>query len=302
MFVVFDTEEKLNSHLINKHKVVDTKKKINDMFFGDKPKENKKPEMKGKKNEFNFSQYIEELKERMNEFSKNIVSQRTQYNEEHTNYEQYDETYNHYQNSRGGGGKGKKRGGGGGGYNNDYNNYDSGYGQQNSKGKRKVIMTELPQYNPGEGLSIGEQVQRANYGGYKQQPEEKAPLVNAEIDYGFVFECYYKILKDYIKARLAKEKLKENDFVIPKETQYQLIIIIDKLDNQKLSELQSLANFGIDLDRFKDLKRIVGQGLSDERELFKVLDGLEFRKVLIIYKYFQVSWKKIDNKFYKLGK
>ena len=64
MFVVFDTEDKLNSHLINKHKVIDTKKKMNDLFFGNGNDNKKKYDLKGKKNEFNFSQYIEELKER----------------------------------------------------------------------------------------------------------------------------------------------------------------------------------------------------------------------------------------------
>jgi hypothetical protein len=286
MFVVFDTEEKLNSHLINKHKIVDTKKKINDMFFGNDKSKEKKPETKGKKYEFNFSQYIEELKGRMNDFSKNI----TQRLQEEQTINQYDDSYNDNYYYRGS--KNKKRGG----YE-IHEKYNQGE-QYDRKGKTKDIMTELPEYNQG-GLWVAEQNQRISN---KQPEKETNALDSADVDYGFVFESYYKLLKDYIKTRIGKEKLKENEFIIPKETQYQLIIIIDKLGSQKLAELQSLVNFGIDLDSFKDLKRIVGEGLKEDRELYRILDLLEFKKVLVIYKYFQISWKKIDNKFYKLGK
>jgi hypothetical protein len=301
MFVVFDTEEKLSSHLINKHKIVDTKKKFNEMFFGADDK-NKKIDNKGKKNEFNFSKYIEELKERMSDYAKNVVAQRTQYNEDNAHYEQYEESYNSYNNGQGHRGSKNK------------NNYDNnGYRENKTianykdKGGVRHIMTELSDDIPLTGLSIADQTKRINYNNKPNtqiyiEPKEKSPLETAEVDYSFVFDSYYKLIKNYIKDRIIKERLKESDIALPKETQYQLIIIIDKLDNFKLSELQSLANFGIELDYYKNLKRLLAQGLHDERELYSILDKLDIRKLLIVYKYFQISWKKVDNKFYKLGK
>ena len=233
MFVVFDTEEKLNSHLINKHKCIDTKKKINEIVFGKEAKI-KKIE-KSKSTEFNFTSYIDELKERMNNFITNVVNKRNKMGND--DIEVYTD--------------------------------ERKYNQRNKKYNNEEIPNDTLKYI---------------------QP-----------DYSFVFQSYIKLIKEYITEKIKNNYLKEKEFSIPKETIYQMIMIIDKLELYKLGELQSLNNFAIDLEVTSNLRKIIVEGLNDPKDFFKILNKIDIKKVLIIYKYFQISYKKISNLFYKLG-
>ena len=243
MFVVFDTEEKLNSHLINRHRCIDTKKKINDLVFGKdlKSKKSEKTEKtdKNKSTEFNFTLYIEELKERMNNFITNVINKGNKLGDD---IEVYIDERN-------------------------FNGYNK-YNQRNKK-----YNEEIP----------------------------KDILKNSQTDYSFVFQSYMKLIKEYITEKIRNDHLKEKEFIIPKETIYQMIMIIDKLELNKLGELQSLNNFAVDLDVTSNLRKIIIECLSDQRDIYKILNKLDIKKVLMVFKYFQISYKKISSLFYKLG-
>ena len=123
-----------------------------------------------------------------------------------------------------------------------------------------------------------------------------------KIDYSFVFNAMFKLIKEYITNRTKLEAIKEEEFILAHETIYQLIIIIEKLDNRKLYELNSLANFGIEIDVVGDLKNILIKGVFNKDTIATVLNSLVIKKILIIYKYFNIAVNKIDGLFYKLGK
>ena len=124
--------------------------------------------------------------------------------------------------------------------------------------------------------------------------------------------CDFKIpldLKNWVKPkhllRKDAEKIEKNNlhfFILPKEKQYQLIIILDKLDNKNLSELQYITNFGIPLEEYASLKNLSKAGNFDKNELFEVYKRLDLRSLLFLHKYFSIALKKIKNLYYKLGK
>ena len=78
--------------------------------------------------------------------------------------------------------------------------------------------------------------------------------------------------------------------------------MIDKFDSyEKLIELTYLNNFGIDLNIHKELKSIISSGAPENKEKFKkILQDIELKKLLIIYKYLYVCSRKVDNLFYRL--
>ena len=78
--------------------------------------------------------------------------------------------------------------------------------------------------------------------------------------------------------------------------------MIDKFEtHDKLLELTYLNNFGIDLDIHKMLKSAISSNTPENEKLFReTLESLEFKKLLIVYKYLYLSSKKVDNLFYRL--
>jgi len=78
--------------------------------------------------------------------------------------------------------------------------------------------------------------------------------------------------------------------------------MIDKFDSyDKLLELTYLNNFGIDLDIHKSLKTAISANTPENEKNFKnILENLELKKLLIIYKYILVCSKRVDNLFYRL--
>jgi hypothetical protein len=200
-------------------------------------------------NEFNFSQYITQLKEQMTNFITQVVNKRNEYGE-----------------------------------------------------GVEIIVDKRGHHKPHhKNKHENKHFDKRNNQKFEELKEDKPQLQSITPDYGFVFESWTKLIKEYIQDRIKQEKLREDLFVFPRETLYQLIIVIDKLDIVKLSELQSLSNFAIELGVTRTLRRMILQGLGDKEDLFSILDVLEMRKILIIFKYFQISYKKIEKLFYKLG-
>ena len=108
-----------------------------------------------------------------------------------------------------------------------------------------------------------------------------------DIDYSFLFSFYLGLIKKIIKNKIISEKISEKLVTLPKETIYQIIVMIDKFDsNEKLLELTYLNNFGIDPYIHKQLKIILESNSSENEEKFNnLLKNLELKKLLIIYKY-----------------
>ena len=123
-----------------------------------------------------------------------------------------------------------------------------------------------------------------------------------ELDYEFLLNFFVDLFKKYIINYIKKNKILENEISLPKETQFQLIMIIDKInDKKKILELYNIQNFGIDWDTINILKDYLIRGDQvNENDLYKELDLLPLKNILIIYQYLLISYKKISGKYYKL--
>ena len=184
-------------------------------------------------------------------------------------------------------------------YDNSYKAYDNNYSYGNygdNYNSRKEQKRGKFQKNTKQTIKSRRDQSRDT------QEYFEAAKPEIKIDYSFVFNAMYKLIKDYITDRIKSEEISEEEFILPHEITYQLIIIIDKLDNQKLYELNSLGNFGFDIDVVKDIRKIVTEGTFEKDKISKIFDSLLIKKILNIYKYFNIAAKKIDGLFYKLGK
>ena len=170
-----------------------------------------------------------------------------------------------------------------------YYNYKRGF-----RGKRKKLGT----YGNNNFFI------KQNFNTY--EPEEEDRYINKikikELDYEFIINYFIELLKKYIINYIKKNKIPKNEIYLQKETQYQLIMIIDKInDNKKILELYNIQNFGIDLDKIQLLKEcLIKADQVNENELFDILDTLTTKNILVLYKYLIISYKKIVGDFYKL--
>ena len=82
--------------------------------------------------------------------------------------------------------------------------------------------------NYGNNYNSFKQSNNQNYQMYQtnQQVDINPPVI---IDYSFILNTSTKLIKEYIINKIKSNQLKEEDFILPRETLYQLIIIIDKL-------------------------------------------------------------------------
>jgi hypothetical protein len=335
IFVVFESEEKLNSHLITKHKCVDAHNKMMNFMFDDNQKSSSykssqkymnKPVTKG---EFNFTEYINELKERVKAYANNLVQNTKYVSHNEKDSEKYYKD-NHYNNNQSYYAKNESR------YDDNYNynyNYNVPPTQKQNKKKAKhggdYYDSAIQQDDNYNYDNYGNDYRQVNqWNNNKQQPRSREgkksknsnnmdiyhsrssehttniisnrPL-EVKIDYSFIFNTTLKVIKDYISDKIIRLETNEDEFILPRETIYQLIIVIDKLEHAKLLELTSLANFGVELDVVRDLRNILSEGVLEKERIYATLNKLEIKKVLIIYKYFYIATKKIDNLFYKIG-
>ena len=123
IYVAFEKEEELISHLITKHKVTNANDRLAQLMFEKKGKNSSDNKVYHTKGEFDFTEYISGLKEESEKYNKNVVSRRNRYvNKEETRIgedgieyiikNEYDNYggYNKYDN-RGNGRRGRGRGG-----------------------------------------------------------------------------------------------------------------------------------------------------------------------------------------------
>ena len=347
VYVVFGKEEELISHLITKHKVENANERLNKLAFERKNSDAK--ELLHEKGEFNFTEYINNLKAESEKYRNNNKNRFVQINEEYYDDEndkyyyknnkfdnRYNNKYNEYgnykynnngyykynkygknennNNHRGRGGKNNR-----GNNRNYYNKYNNNWNQNNNynyynkneqndynNNNYKEVEFELNDDNTNKIYENKTQELTHNKGNhhknYNESEKNKNKSNRKDIDYSFLFSFYLEIIKKLIKDKIIKEKIDEKSVKLPKETIYQIIIMIDKFDSyEKLLELTYLNNFGIDLDIHKELKLIISSNTPENEEKFKnILKNLSLKKLLIIYKYLYVCSRKVDNLFYRL--
>lgn len=125
--------------------------------------------------------------------------------------------------------------------------------------------------------------------------------MDPNVDYKFVLKNWVLGIREYLKEKITNEKLSENEFILPAETIYQMIVIIDRLEKQKILELQSIINFGFDLEIVKEVRILLLSGFYDKESIKHILDRLDIKKILLLYKYLHIASNKLNGLYYKLG-
>ena len=324
VYVVFAKETELISHLITKHKAENAKERLNKLIF-DNNEEFK--ELQHETGEFNFTEFIKKLKEESENF-KNDYKDRLNANKKginnegievvyryenkyhkYNNYNKYNHNISGYKKNRYDGNDKRKNYYDNNYYNNDYNyknNYNIKYHNNNdSYSELNNIEEEKAEYNNDTSKNhynnSNKNEQRYNKWKHYNYKEGKMKL-KKNIDYSFLFSFYLHAIKEFISNKIKSEKIQDKLVTLPKETIYQIIVMIDKMEsNDKLLELTYLNNFGIDLEIHKQLKVIIPSYIPENEQNFKkILENLKFKNLLIIYKYLYICSKKVDNLFYKL--
>jgi len=223
------------------------------------------------------------------------------YNNNYDNYKNYDgynnnydynQNYNNYENNYNYGNK----------YNQGYNNSSSG--NYNSSSNNYNNNNNYNNYEfSGQNLETRTTLTKQNY-------SENIPSVlavsqtqlNKKMSHLSLIDNFFTYTKEYISNKIKVENPEIRHFILPREKLYQMIVIIDKLDFQNLTELQYIPNFGISLEDYCSLKNLSKIGNFDKNEVYTIYDNLEINQLLYLYKYFHISLTKIKNLFYRLGK
>ena len=174
---------------------------------------------------------------------------------------------------------------------NNVNNTNTNNNDDNNNNKNQNYNKNESRYN-----------NKGKYYNKDKEGDDKYKNKKIKIDYSFLFSYYLNIIKEIIKNKITSEKIQEKIVSLPKETIYQIIVMIDKFKSyDKLLELTYLNNFGIDLEIHKKLREAISSATPENEENFKkTIQNLELKKLLIIYKYIYICSKKVDNLFYRL--
>ena len=97
VYVVFIKEEELISHLITKHKVQNANERLNKLVF-DKKKEEK--ELQHETGEFNFTEYVKDLKKQSENYKNSNKNRFVNLNEQYLNDEGIEVVYRYVDNNR----------------------------------------------------------------------------------------------------------------------------------------------------------------------------------------------------------
>jgi len=177
------------------------------------------------------------------------------------------------------------------GYDENANNYNNKKGKKNKKNTIEdpysQQQTESSAYNKGKSL------EKANISGQASQ--------NKNIDYLTVIYSLLTAAKEFIIEQIKTLKIKKAEIFIPKEVVYQLIVVIHKVENMKeIAELKSICHFGFPIEETRELKQLLNDGYSDKGLIKEILIKVEIKKILILYKFLDISIKKFKGVFYKL--
>ena len=123
-------------------------------------------------------------------------------------------------------------------------------------------------------------------------------------NYEYITKYFIDLIKTYIINYIKNNNVKDNKISLPKEIQYQIIMIIEKLNNRKkILELYNIQKLGNGLDKIEKIKNFLQtENYIDENEFFFELDKLSLNNILIVYKYLLTGYKRIIGDFYQLEK
>ena len=308
IYIVFTTKSELISHLITKHNIEINNERLNKLIF--ESQNDEKKEIHHEKGEFNFSEYVKDLKEQ-SEYYRNSNKNNDEGIE--IEYKYLDDNHNHdnfnnfnnsgYKKNRGNdyygrGGKYHKREG-----KNNYNNH-------NNDRDNKSNQNHINEYN---ALNDNNNNNSNNYSNKNGQKNYKGKYYNNKeggnyhkhkkyIDYSILFSFYLTIIKEIITNKIKTENIEDKLVRLPKERIYQITIMIDKLESyNRLLQLTYLNFFGIDLAIQEQLKCAISSNTPENEKIFKeIIKNLELKSQLIIYKYLDICTKKVNNSFYRL--
>ena len=301
LYVAFGTKKKLIEHFETKHN-----QKNNNL--NEQMAEENMPEIiqdptfydvSLKKDEFDFNDYIQKVNKRCIQHRENKF--KNEINEEesngknitkdgieiiYTNAPQNDyknknysnlENKNHWENK------------------NRNNNYMRGRGRGRGRGHLRKML--------GNNYYLDLHHIKENFNKYEtHSDEEEEDEENSKQNYLISINSFLEFIKKYIVERIKEKKISLKEITLPKETQYQIIVVIDKInDYEKILELFNIQIFGLDWDKINKMKEYLKKyEIIKESELFSEFDSLTLKNVLVLYKYLFIAYKKIYGEFFKL--
>ena len=293
LYIAFGTKKKLIEHFDTKHNQKDNK--INEqMAEKNMPKIFEDPtfyDISLQKDEFNFNDYIQKVNKRCIQYreSKLKINDNENKNDDgieiiYTNTPQNNYQKDDYNYSNNNQGKNKERN----------NNYIRGRGRGRGRGRK---------FRGNYNLSL--QTLKQDFNKYEDNNNTDSDEEEEEYsrqNYIISISNFLELIKKYIIERISQKKISPKEINLPKETQYQIIMVIDKMnDYEKILELVNIQIFGLDWDKINKLKEYLKHTESiKELELFNEFDSLSVKNVLVLYKYLIISYKKISGEFYKL--
>lgn len=141
-----------------------------------------------------------------------------------------------------------------------------------------------------------------SYSGFQGKNHNNQNKANAQkkIVNPKVFQYFENEFKAYIPKRIKEQKIHEEEVMLPRETVYQLIIMISKENNEQLDQFSFLPNFGVDKDNVKRMKEVFSKGTGvGQGELKDLFDFFTFKTLLLFYKYVSICYKKLTGNYYK---
>ena len=294
LYIAFGSKKKLIEHFETKHNQKDNK--INEQMAGENlPKILEDPtfyDISLQKDEFNFSDYIKKVNKRCIQYRENkFKSNNNEENEGKNinedgieiiyvnstkNTSQNDDNY-HKQKNR---------------IRNNNNNFR---GRGRGRGRR---------FRGNYNLSL--QTLKQDFNKYEEdndsEKEEEEEEEYLKQNSAIAINNFIEFIKKYITERINQKKISPKEINLPKETQYQIIMVIDKTnDYNKFLELFNIQIFGLDWDKINIFKEYIKHIESiKENELFSEFDSLSIKSILVLYKYLTTASKKISGEFYKL--
>ena len=278
LYIAFSSKSQLIQHFENKHN--QKSNNLNEKMANDNsPKILDDPtlfDISMEKDEFNFNKFIEKVNKRciQHRENKNKITNEEEQNDNKINMngievEKDKNSYKYDYYTRG-----------------EYYN-----GRGRGRGKKKRGMGNKDLHSIKQSFNSYIEPEEINFNKIKKK----------ELDYEFITNFFVELMKKYTINLIIKNKIPQKEVFLPKETQFQLIMIIDKInDNKKILELYNIQNFGIEWETINILKDYLSNGdLVNESDLFRELDKLTLKNILVIYEYLLISNKKLKGNFYK---
>ena len=287
LYIAFGTKKKLIEHFETKHNQKDNN--LNEIMADENmPQIIEDPtyyDVSLKKDEFDFNEYIQKVNKRCIQHRENKYKNDTEENNNNKN-QNVDGIEIIYTDSP----QNKE-------YSNKYNRNNlirnRGRGRGRGRGMRFKSNYNVDPYEI-----------KKNFNKYEQNDDSESENEEEQLKQNYIISInhFLEFIKKYIINRIKEKKISIKELNLPKEIQYQIIVVIDKInDNEKILELLNIQIFGLDWDKINKFKEYLkNTELIKENELFTDFDSLTIKSVLVLYKYLTVAYKKLSKEFYKL--